>query len=130
MYATVPRTASLSVIAASSTLATPKSRTFAVPSASSMTFDGFTSRWTMPCSWACCSPPAIWRASATASSNGSAAAREARLQRLAVVERHRDEQLPVGGLADLVDRADVRMIERRRRARLAQEAALGLRLAR
>ena len=114
------------VIATSSTLATPKSRTFAVPSERSMTFDGFTSRWTMPCSCACCSPPAIWRATATASSHGSATAHEARLQRLAVVERHRDEQLPLGCLADLVDRADVGMIQRRRGAGLLQKAAFRL----
>jgi len=51
------------------------------------------------------------------------AAHEARLQRLAVVERHRDEQLPLGCLADFVDRADVGMIQRRRGARLLQKAA-------
>ena len=55
------------------------------------------------------------------------AAQEARLQRLAVVERHRDEQLPLGCLADLVDRADVGMIQRRGRAGLQQKAAFRLR---
>ena len=48
-----------------------------------------------------------------------------RLQRFPVVERHRDEQLSVVGLADLVDRADVRMIERRGGARLRDESRLG-----
>jgi hypothetical protein len=48
---------------------------------------------------------------------------EARLQRLAVVQRHRDEQLPFGCLADLVDRADAGMIQRRRGACLLQKAA-------
>ena len=51
-------------------------------------------------------------------------AHETRLQRLAVVERHRDEQLSFGCFADLVDRADVGVIERRRSAGLVQEAAL------
>src|SRR6188474_1513959 len=55
------------------------------------------------------------------------AAREARLQRFAVVERHRDEQLSFGCFADLVNRADVGVIERSSRAGLEQEAALGIR---
>jgi hypothetical protein len=33
------------------------------------------------------------------------------LQRLAVVIRHRDEQLSIVGLVDVVDRADVRVVE-------------------
>ena len=56
------------------------------------------------------------------------AAIEARLQRFAFVERHRDEQLSVVGLADLVDRADVRVIERRRGARFRDESRLGVRV--
>jgi hypothetical protein len=43
------------------------------------------------------------------------------LDRLAFVERHHDEGLAVA-LLDRVDRADVRMVEGRRRARLLQEA--------
>ena len=43
------------------------------------------------------------------------------LERLALEQLHRDEELAVV-LTDLMDRADVRMIERRRRARLAMEA--------
>ena len=46
---------------------------------------------------------------------------DAVLQRLAVEELHRDERLALG-LADVVDRADVRVVERRGRARLALEA--------
>ena len=55
------------------------------------------------------------------------AAHEARLQRLAAVERHRDEQLPLGCLADLVNRADVGMIQRRGGAGFLKKAAFGLR---
>src|SRR5690349_24549704 len=47
---------------------------------------------------------------------------EARSQRLAVVERHRDERLAVGRGPDLVNRADVGMIERCRCACLEQES--------
>ena len=53
---------------------------------------------------------------------------DSHLQGLAFVQRHRDEQLPVGGGADLVDGADIRMIERGRGARLEQETLLGFRL--
>ena len=71
------------------------------------------------------SPRATCSAMGSASSNVSRPRVQSRLQRFAVVERHRDEQLSVVGLADLVDRADVRMIERRRRARLRDESRLG-----
>ena len=46
------------------------------------------------------------------------------LQRLAFVERHRDEQLSIAGLADSVNRADVGVIERRRRASFRDESRL------
>ena len=47
--------------------AMPKSVTLMVPSASTMMFCGFTSRWTMPFSWACCNPLRICRVKCTAS---------------------------------------------------------------
>lgn len=52
------------------------------------------------------------------------------LQRLAVVESHHEEELPVGRLVDLVDRADVGMVQRRRGLRLDHEASLGVLVAR
>ena len=48
-----------------------------------------------------------------------------RSQRLPLDELLHEEAVPVGGLADLVDDDDVRMVERRRGARLAQEAVDG-----
>ena len=45
-----------------------------------------------------------------------------RPHRLPFIERHGDEELPVVALADLVDRADVRVIERGDRLRLDAEA--------
>ena len=56
------------------------------------------------------------------------AARDPRLQRLALQQLHHHELL-AGVLADVVQRADVRMIERRDGARLAEEALHRLRLA-
>ena len=47
------------------------------------------------------------------------------LQRRPLVERHHDEQLPVVGGLDVVDRADVGMLGGRGRLRLAHEALLG-----
>ena len=49
-------------------------------------------------------------------------------QRFALVMRHRDERL-AGEVADLVDRRDVRVIERAGRARLPQQAGRGVRMA-
>jgi hypothetical protein len=49
-------------------------------------------------------------------------------QRFALVMRHRDERL-AGEVADLVDRSDVRVIERAGRARLSQQAGSGVGMA-
>ena len=46
------------------------------------------------------------------------------LQRLPLVVRHHEVQLAVGGLVDLVDRADVGVVEGRNRLRLLEEALL------
>ena len=95
-----------------------------MPSVSSMTFDGLTSRWTIP-------PGARARGRARSARDRhrllerEATALQPRLQRLALVQRHGQEQMSFAGLADLENRADVGMIERRRRARLGQEARLG-----
>ena len=53
---------------------------------------------------------------------------EASRERLALVVRHRDERL-AGEVADLVDRRDVRVIERAGGARLPQQAGRGVRMA-
>ncbi len=45
--------------------------------------------------------------------DGNWPAPQPRLQRFPVVVGHRDEQLPVGGGVDVIDRANVRMIKRR-----------------
>src|SRR6267378_3155997 len=54
--------------------------------------------------------------------------REARLEGLALVQRHREEELPVLRLARLVDAANTRMIECARRARLPQKPLAHLRV--
>ena len=51
---------------------------------------------------------------------------EPRLQRLAVDERHRDERAPVRQLLDVVNRADVGVIERGRGAGFGNEAPPGV----
>ena len=69
MYRVVPITAPNSVsakpvvasaaLAAGASLATPKSSTFTVPSALTMTLSGLMSRWTIPAVWAAASARAI-----------------------------------------------------------------------
>ena len=99
-----------------------------MPSVSSMTFDGLTSRWTIPSWCARPRPRAICMNTAAASSNG----RRPRFKRASRVSPSYSgmarNKLAFAGLADLVNRADVGMIERRRRAGLDQEACLGRRL--
>ena len=49
---------------------------------------------------------------------------EAFLEGFTVAERHREENTAVRQLLDVVDRADVRMIERRGRARFGEQAGV------
>ena len=56
--------------------------------------------------------------------DGERPARDLRIQVLSAVERHADEEEPLGRFADLVDRADVRVVKRGRRLSLLQEALL------
>ena len=51
---------------------------------------------------------------------------EPRLERLAAVVGHRDEQLPVGRVADFVDGADVGVVEAGGGLRLLQETPFGV----
>ena len=51
-------------------------------------------------------------------------------QRIAVDQLHRDVRTAIQSIADLVDHADVRMIQRRRRARFTLEALPRIRIAR
>ena len=89
-----------------------------------MTLAGLTSRWTIPLAWAAARPEAIWAAMRTASAIGEAAALDPPLERLPLAEGHGDEQPAVLRLVDLVDGADVGVIDRRGGAGLAQEPAL------
>ena len=102
----------------SAAFARPKSSTFTVPSARTLMFAGFRSRWTMPASCAASSASAIWRAmgEGVRQVEGRGAADE-RGQILPVDQLHHDRVA-----FDPVDRRDVRMIERRERLRFAREA--------
>ena len=82
---------------------------------------GLMSRCTTPCAWAASSASAICAPSSSTSSSGSGAARDAILQRLAIEQLHHHELLAVVG-ADVVERADVRVIEVRDDPRFALEA--------
>ncbi len=100
--------------------AMPKSRIFARPSLVRKMLSGLMSRWMMPFSCAAARPSAIWLATSTAFCGMQGAAAQAVEQRLAFEQlrdrvRHRAER------ARVVDREDVRMVERRDRARLAVE---------
>ena len=81
----------------------------------------------MPLSCAAPRPSAIWRAIASASATGSGALLEPLRERLAFDQLQHQERLAVG-LLEAVDRADVRVVERREHLRLALEArqALGV----
>ena len=86
-----------------------------------MMFDGLTSRWTTPCSWAYC------RASATAAISSAASRSGGRPARQQVGQGHALDELAdqVGHavvLADLVDRHDRRVPQLGHAAGLAEEA--------
>ncbi len=79
----------------------------------------------MPWRCALSSASAISAAIFSAWSSGSGPFLEPRGERLALEVRH-DEEVRAVGFADVVDAADVRMIERSDRARLALEAQIGI----
>ena len=83
------------------------------------------SRCTTPCACAFARPSATSAAISSASATGSGPRFELLLQRLAFVVRHDDEQLPIVGLLDVVDDADVAVVGRGRGLRFAQEPLLG-----
>ena len=102
------------------TFASPKSSTFTVPSGVILMLAGFRSRWMMPFSCAASSASAIWRAIGSASSSGNGP-RHPLGQRLAFDELEH-ERADAFGVLEPVDRADVRMIQRRQHPRFAFEA--------
>ena len=108
--------------AAGVTFASPKSRILACPRLVTKMLAGLMSRWTMPSAWAASSASAISMASDSSSLGLQRPARDAVLQRHAVQKLHGDERLAVL-LADVVDRADVGMVQRGGGLRLALEAA-------
>ncbi len=91
-----------------------------------MTFSGLRSRWTMPAAWAAASAEASWPAMAAAVATGrrrSGVAGQELGQGRAVVEGH-GQKTHAFVLADLVDGADVRMVEGGCGLGLAAEADL------
>ena len=105
---------------ASSDFARPKSMIFACPSSVSMTLAGLRSRCTMPCSCARARPSAISVASSSDRDRAERPRAIALAQRLAAHQLHRDEAHAVR-FADLVNDADVRVLEPRGRLRLAEK---------
>ncbi len=112
--------------------ARPKSRSLTPPRVS-ITLPGFRSRWTIPARCAASSACAIWAPRRRTSGSGSGPLARALRERLALDElEHHVVQL--GALdrraADVVDRADVRVVEGRDALRLALEARAELRVGR
>ena len=106
-------------------MARPKSSTLACPRAVTKMFAGFTSRCTMPLPCAASSASATWRPRSRISSVLKPPGRDAVLQGLSLQALHDDEGLPLV-LADVVDRADVGMVQGRGGLRLTLEALAGL----
>ena len=88
-----------------------------------------TSRCTRPCSWAASSASPTWSKSAHGPRRPAAGRPPARPPQVVPDDvAHRDEQQPVG-VAGLVDRDDVRVVQRRGQPRLLDEPLLELLLA-
>ena len=75
--------------------ASPKSRTFTVPSARTLMLAGFRSRWMMPCSCAASSASAICFAIGSASTSGDRALRDAIGERWPFDQLHHEREGPV-----------------------------------
>jgi hypothetical protein len=93
--------------------ARPKSSTFTVPSARSLMFAGFRSRWTMPCSCAASSASAIFSRSDRASDERDGAGCDALGEILPLDEFHHEGGYMPAAFLEAVDGGDVGMIERR-----------------
>ena len=106
--------------------AMPKSRILARPSLVRKMLSGLMSRWMMPFACAAARPSAIWQAISTAFCGCERAGAQPFGERLAL-EQLRDRVGHGAEGARVVDREDVRVIERRDGARLAVEAARGCR---
>ena len=93
-------------------------------------FAGLMSRWTMPAAWAASNASAISMASERSASisSGRRLRNDALLQGGSVQELHDDEGAAVL-LADVMNRADVRVIQSGSGARFAPETVQGFRVA-
>ena len=108
-----------------SALARPKSRIFTCPVGSIMMLAAFRSRWTMPPSCAAATPAAICRAMRQKLAGFDRPAPHPLRERFALAVLHDDERNAFAGLADFVDRGDVRVADRRGGPRFAHESARG-----
>ena len=59
------------MLASAKARASPKSATLTTPSRVTRMFSGFTSRWTMPCAWACPSAARTWVVTSTTCAGSS-----------------------------------------------------------
>ena len=101
--------------------ARPKSSTFTTPSGVILMLAGFRSRWTMPFSCAASSASAICRAIGQRLRRAAAGPRAMRSASVSPSTSSSTSARDAVGVFEAVDRADVRMIERRQHARLALE---------
>ncbi len=101
-------------------LARPKSSSFAVPSSVTITLPGFRSRCRIPAAWAPASASAICRAMRSVSFRAQPVARDHPVECPAADLLHHQVGDTVA-LAHVVERDDVRVIERGDRLRLTQE---------
>ena len=118
----------LDELAAVATLARPKSRILAWPRSVTKMLAGLMSRWTMPLPWAASSASAISMASGSKNFQLERATGDAVLQSHAFEIFHGDERHAVF-LADVVNGADVGMVQSRRGLRFALETGESLGIA-
>ena len=134
MYATVPSTtgpvpARVAVTAprsspsgSAASFAMPKSSSFAAPRVVMKMFSGLMSRWTIPFACAASSASASSIAVSTSRRHGRPRPGQPRPQRLALEQLHHEEERPLM-IPDIVQGADVRMVEAGDGLRLALETA-------
>ncbi len=111
------------------TFARPKSRIFACPRLVTKNICGLMSRWMMPCACAASSASVISRLSVSSDFKRQRTPVDFAAQRVAVQIFHGDERARQTGhfaLADVINCADVRMIQRGRGASFAIETPRGV----
>ena len=113
---------------ACASFARPKSSTFTTPSGVILMFEGFRSRWMIPCSWAASRASADLTRDRQGLIQRNRTTRDPIGQRVAL-DQFEDERVGLTAVLEPINRADVRVVQRGQHLRFALETGEAIRIA-